>query len=93
MSKKDAYIQKAQAKIEEQTAKLQGLKAKAKGSVADQKLQAYDQIEKLEKSLDAAKGRLTEISQAAEGKWEELTGRFETLTDDLSNSVKNFLNK
>lgn len=93
MSKKDAYIQKVQAKIEEQTAKLKGLQAKAKGNVADQKLMAYDQIEKLEKTLDNAKVRLNEVTDAAEDKWESLTGRLDALTEEVTASAKKLLGK
>lgn len=93
MSKKDAYIQKAQAKLEEQTSKLQGLKAKVKGEVAGQKIQAYDQIEKLEKKLDSAKTRLAEIAESAEGKWEDLSERVDGLADEITASAKKFLGK
>lgn len=93
MSKKDAYVEKAQAKIAEQAAKLDQLKAKIKGGVADQKIEAHGQIEKVEAKLDAAKARLTEISDSAEGAWEDLTERFEGLTEELSGSVKKFFGK
>ena len=93
MSKKDAYVEKAQAKISEQSAKLDELKAKVKGQVADQKIEAHEHIEKLELKLDAAKSRLAEISDSAEEGWHDLTARYETLTDEFGASVKKFFGK
>lgn len=93
MSKKDAYVAKAQAKIDEQAANLNKLKAKAKGEVADKKIETHKRIEKLETKLDSAKSRLEEISDSAEDKWEDLTDRFEELTDDLGSAFKKFFGK
>lgn len=83
----------AQAKIDETIARINQLKAKAKLEVADQKISAYEQIEKLEATLETAKARLAEIKGSAEGAWEAMTDRFEGLYDDMSASLKNFLNK
>tara|TARA_R110001583_G_scaffold130834_1_gene282544 strand:+ start:41637 stop:41918 length:282 start_codon:yes stop_codon:yes gene_type:complete len=93
MSKKDAYIEKAQATIEEQSAKLAELKAQAKGKVADQKIEANEKIEKLESKLNVAKSRLAEIADSAEGAWEDLTDRFDNLADEVGASVKKFWGK
>jgi predicted nuclease with TOPRIM domain len=93
MSKKDAYVEKGQAKIDEQIAKINQFKAKAKGKVADQKIEAHEHIEKLEKKLDAAKTYLAEIADSAEDKWEDLSDRFEVLADDIGTSVKKFFSK
>lgn len=93
MSKKDAYLAKAQATIEEQAAKLDVLKAQAKGKVANQKIEANKTIETLESKLDSAKSRLAEIVDSTEDTWEDLTDRFETLADDVGTSVKKFLGK
>ena len=93
MTKKAAYIDKAQAKIDEHSASLNELKAKAKGKVADQKIDAYKGVEKLESELNSAKEKLAEIADSAEDKWEDLTGRFDTLTEELSTSVKKFFGK
>ncbi len=93
MSKKDAYVEKAQAKVEEQSAKLSRLKAQVKGEVADKKIDTYNLIEKLEAKLASAKSQLNEIANATEDKWESLSERFETLSDEVSASVKKFLGK
>lgn len=93
MSKKDAYVQKAQAKIDEQSAKLDQLKAQFKGEVSDKKIDAYEKIEKLEAKLSAAKSRLAEIIDSAEGAWEDLTVRLESLADEVGTSVKKFFGK
>ena len=93
MSKKEAYVAKAQAKISEQSAKLDELKAKVKGQVADQKIEAYEHIEKLELKLDAAKSRLAEISDSTEERWQDCTVRYETLTEEFGASIKKFFGK
>jgi cob(I)alamin adenosyltransferase len=93
MSKKDAYVQKAQAKIDEQSAKIDEFKAKVKGKVADKKIEAHEQLEKIESKLNAAKAQLAEIVGSAESAWEDMTKRFEVLTDELSASVKKFFKK
>lgn len=93
MSKKAAYIDKAQAKIDEQAARLNELKAKAKGKLADQKIDAYQGIEKLEVKLNAAREKLAEIAGSAECKWEDLSGRLDVLTEEMRTSVKKFFGK
>lgn len=93
MSKRDAYIEKAQAKIDEQSAKISGVKAKVKGKVADQKIEAHEHIEKIESKINAAKAQLAEIAGSAENAWEDLSKRFDVLSDDLSASVKKFFSK
>lgn len=93
MSKKDAYIEKAQAKIDEQSAKISGLKARMKGKIADQKIEVHDQVDKLEVQLKAAKLHLAEIVGAAEHTWEDLSKRFDVLSDELTSSVKKFFKK
>jgi|TARA_R110000850_G_scaffold238024_2_gene362695 septation ring formation regulator EzrA len=93
MSKKDAYVEKGQAKIDEQVAKINQFKAQTKGKVADKKIEAHEHIEKLEKKLETAKSHLKEIADSAEDAWEDLSGRFEDLADELSTSVKKFFNK
>ena len=93
MSKKDAYLDKAQAMIDEQAAKIDQFKAKVKGGVADTKIEGHEAIEKMEAKLTAAKARLAEITDSAEDKWENLTSRFDDLTEELSASVKKFFAK
>jgi predicted nucleic acid-binding Zn-ribbon protein len=93
MSKRDAYIEKAQAKIDEQSAKIDGLKARAKGKVADQKIEIHEHIEKMEAQLKVAKAHLAEIIGAAENTWEDLSNRFDVLSDELTSSVKKFFSK
>ncbi|MBK8971279.1 MAG: hypothetical protein IPM37_07930 [Hahellaceae bacterium] len=93
MSKRDAYIEKAQAKIDEHAAKVDEYKAKLKGKVADKKIEAHEHLEKLEHSLNEAKAQLAEMIGSAESAWEETSKRFEVLADDLSASVKKFFAK
>jgi predicted nuclease with TOPRIM domain len=93
MSKKDAYVEKGQSIIDEQSAKLSQLKAQVQGKVADQKIEAHEQIEKLEATLATAKVRLAEIADSAEGTWEDLTDRFDSLADEVGSSVKKFFGK
>jgi len=93
MSKKDAYVEKAQAKIDEHSAKLDQLRAQFKGEVSNKKIEAYEKIEKLEAKLNTAKSRLAEIIGSAEDKWEDLTDRLESLGDEVGASVKKFFSK
>jgi predicted RNase H-like nuclease (RuvC/YqgF family) len=93
MSKKDAYIEKAQAKIEEYACKLDELKARTKGEVDGMKIDAQQQIDRLEIKLDATRLRLAELTDSAEDKWQDLSGRFEVLADDLGASFRKFFEK
>ncbi|MFT7371526.1 MAG: putative nucleic acid-binding Zn-ribbon protein [Oleiphilaceae bacterium] len=93
MTKRDAYIEKAQAKIDEQTAKIDGFRARAKGKVAAQKIEVHEHIDKMEAQLKMAKAHLAEIVCSAENAWEDLTNRFDVLSDELTSSVKKFFNK
>lgn len=93
MTKKEAYIEKAQAKINEQTAKLEGLKAKAQGEIADQKIKSLEKIEELEVKIKDAKAHLSEIADAAEDAWENIKNKFDQLADDIGSSFKKFFTK
>jgi hypothetical protein len=93
MSKKDAYIEKAQAKIDEYAAKIEVLKSKSKGDIAGKKIVAYEQIEKLDTKLSAAKMRLVDLSESAGDTWEGLSGRLEELAEDLGVSIKKLIDK
>ena len=93
MNRKNAYIEKAQAKIDEYAARIDALKAKARGEVAGQKIGAHEQLDKLETKLKAAKSKLADLTDAAGDSWEDLSGRVEELTDELGASVKKFIDK
>lgn len=93
MSTKEAYIEKAQAKVEEYTAKLALLKAQAKGAIAEQKIDSHEEVDLLETKIKAAELQIIELKNASEEAWGELSSRFDTLTDELSNSVAKFFAK
>jgi len=93
MNRRDAYIEKTQARIEEYTCRLDELKAKAKGEVAGLKLDFQETLEKLEAELDTAKSRFAELTDSAEDKWEDLATRFEVLAADLGASFRKFFEK
>lgn len=93
MNKKDIYIEKAQAKIDEYSAELARLKAKTKGEFAELKIEAQQQIDQLDDKLSVVKTRLSEIVDAAEDKWEDLSVRFEELSDDLGAAFRKFFEK
>jgi predicted nucleic acid-binding Zn-ribbon protein len=93
MSRKDAYIEKAQAKINKQIAKLDQLKAKAQGEIADQKFKSQDKIEELEAKIKGAKAHLSEITDAAEDAWDNIKNKLDNLTDDIGSSFKKFFGK
>jgi len=93
MSKKEIYLEKAQAVIQEQSEKLEKLKARMKVEVADKKTQTLEKIEKLETKLNTAKLRIIDVSEAAEDAWEDLTERFDNLADEVGESLKKFFSK
>ena len=93
MSKKEAYIEKAQAKINEQIAKVDQLKAKAQGEIADKKLKSQEKIKELEAKIKDAKAHLSEITDAAEDGWENIKNKFDHLADDIGSSLKKFFGK
>ena len=85
---KEAYRQKAEAKIEEGQAKLKEARAKAKGASAGARLEAEKQIGELEKQLNAARKKLAEIGDAAEGAWEGLAKGLDDAWGDFSGGIK-----
>jgi predicted nucleic acid-binding Zn-ribbon protein len=93
MSRKEAYIVKAQAKIDELVAKLDQLKAKAQGEIADQKLKSHEKIAELESKIKDAKAHLSEITDTAGDAWENLKDKFDHLADDIGGSFKRFFGK
>ncbi len=93
MSKKDAYIEKAQAVINEHMAKLDQLKAKAQGEIADQKIKSLDKIDELETKIREAKSRLSEITDAGDDAWENAKNKFDNLADDIGSAFKKFFSK
>jgi predicted nucleic acid-binding Zn-ribbon protein len=93
MNKKEAYIEKAQAKINEQIGKLNQLKAKAQGEIADQKLKSQEIIEEVEAKIKDAKAHLSDITEATEDAWENIKIKFDHLADDIGTSFKKFFSK
>ena len=93
MSKKEAYIEKAQAKINGLVAKLDQLKAKAQGEIADQKIKSHEKIAELESKIQDAKAHLSEITDTAGDAWENLKDKFDHLADDIGGSFKRFFGK
>jgi predicted nuclease with TOPRIM domain len=93
MSKKDAYIKKAQAKIDEQIAKLDQLKARARGEIADKEIKSREKVDELESKIREAKARLSEITDAADDAWENIKDKFDHLADDIGSSFKRFFGK
>ncbi len=93
MSKKEVYIEKAQAKINELMTKLDQLKSKDQGELADQKIKSHEKIEELESKIKGAKVHLAEITDAAEDTWENIINKFDHLADDIGNSFKRFFSK
>ena len=69
---------------------METLNAKIEKMVAEQKAEAQKQMKKLEENMKKAQARLKEVSNSAEGAWEETAKKFDTLAEDMAASVKKF---
>ncbi len=69
MRTKEAYRQKIEAELDLAQAKLAELKAQAKNSAADANIKYAEQVEELERGVDATKARLNE-TRDGDDKWE-----------------------
>ena len=90
MTRQEEYIKKAQAKFDELKAEFDRLKARARSEIADQKLVSHEKIDEIEKKIEAARARLSEMADSAEDRLESLRERFEVLVDDIGGSFKKF---
>ncbi|MGA7178595.1 MAG: coiled coil domain-containing protein [Thiobacillaceae bacterium] len=88
MSKRDAYVQKMQAKLDEWNSEIDKLAAKADSAQADAKLKYQEQVEKLKVQRDAARHKLDELAHASESAWEDLRTGVDLAWESISMAVK-----
>jgi len=79
MNNKELYLQKLQAELEWWQAAVDKLKAQAKGANADTQLDLNQQIETLERKIEAGKTKLTELAEASEEFWDVLVAAIDDL--------------
>lgn len=88
MNTKDVYKQKMEAELELAKAKLAELKAQADGSAADARLTYAEQLDDLEKKVQATTDRLDELSVASEDTWERLKAGVERSWEAVSTTIQ-----
>lgn len=93
MSTKEAYKQKMEAELEIAQAKLAEFKAQVKSSAADVGIENAKQVEEFEKSVDATKVKLKELSAADDDTWEQIKDGVESAWGKLSAAIRNTAEK
>lgn len=90
MSDKLAYIQRVETQISEVKATLNQLKADRDRIL---KQAQHEEIEQLEQHLDDAQLRLTDIANAADEAWHEITHAIDEAIKNLQARVQQLLNR
>jgi hypothetical protein len=93
MNMKDAYKQKAEAELEIAHARVDEFKAKAKNFTADTRIKYAKHLDDLEQSVDTAKARLKELSEAGEDGWEKMKDGFEKTLHGLRQAIHDVAEK
>lgn len=93
MNTKDAYRQKAEAELEIARAKVSEFKARAKNFTADTRIKYEINLKELEHEVDAAKGRLTELSEAGVDGWDKLKDGVEKALNGLRKAIRDVAEK
>jgi predicted nucleic acid-binding Zn-ribbon protein len=88
MPDKDAYVQRMHAKLDEWNAEIDKLKAKADKAEAESRLEYQKEIEILKERRKDAEEKLTEVSQAGEGAWEDLKAGIQSAWDSMEEAIK-----
>ena len=88
MSKKDAMIQKAEARLDQINAELDQLKAKARAAGADAKLEVQRELDDLQSKRDAFATKVTKLRDSGESALGDVADGFERAWTSLSDSLK-----
>lgn len=86
MDNKELYQQKKQAQLDEWKAEIDKLKARAAGFSADAQIALNKHIEALEGNIDDGKGKLAELADASEEKWESIKDGMESAWDSMKST-------
>jgi hypothetical protein len=84
MKVKELYRQKMQAQLDEWKADNARLKAKASGAKADVQLAMNRQAASIERKLEYAQAKLSELAEASEEVWESVKNGVESAWDSLN---------
>lgn len=87
MTEKERYKQKVQAQLDEWKADIAKLKAKASGAKADAQIAMNKQVEALERKLQDAQAKLSELAEASEDAWDSVKKGGESAWDSLKSAV------
>ena len=88
MDTKEALKQKIEADVELAHAKLAELKAHANSSAADARIKYAQLADELEKKVEATRGKLKEMSEASDERWERLKDGVEGAWISLRTAVR-----
>ena len=90
MSKRDIYVEKMKTQLDELNAKLDELQASADEAKSDAKDKYKEEMAKLTHQADLAKGKLEELKDAGEERWESLVSEMDKLGDAFKHSFNYF---
>lgn len=93
MNEKELYKQKFQAQLDEWKADIAKLKAKASGAEADVQIAMNKQVEALERRLDDARAKLSELAGASEETWDSFKKGAESAWDSLKSAVNDAVSR
>jgi hypothetical protein len=88
MGKKEAYLEKQEARFRRYSAEIDKLAAQADEAKADARIKFYEEIEVLQARRNAARLKLDELKAAGGEAWKELTGGVELAWQDLKDAVR-----
>jgi len=88
MGRKEAMIEKAEARISQLDSEVSRLQAKAEEAEADLKLKVHDELDKVKRDRLAFENRVDEIRQSGEDALVDLSDGFERAWSTLSNHLE-----
>lgn len=88
MEKRELYKKKYEAQVHEWSARVQTLVAQTEKLTAKAQLDAKPRLDALHGKLATAKGKLHEITEATDERWDDVVKAAETVWTDLKASVE-----
>lgn len=86
--KRQAYIERAEARLKEWNARVDQMLAKASRAKAEGKIELYDRLEDLEARRDVARKRLAELKGGGGQAWAEVKAGMAQALAELEESVE-----
>lgn len=90
MSQRDEYVEKMKVQLDEMNAAIDRWQGKAKEAEGELKEKYEGQLAAMRETSDVARGKLAEIRDAGEDRWEGLKGEVEKIKDALVHSYNYF---